>query len=119
MREAVEEDARRRVGHNGVTLHLLWWRRRQRLRARGQYGCREGIGTRGGGSRGLRGGAWAMRTLAQAGRVRHPLVFPREPGEDERGERVHVEAEDVCDCSSGRSSSWRSCPKTQKPVWGS
>ena len=29
---------------------------RQRLRARGQYGCREGIGTRGGGSRGLRGG---------------------------------------------------------------
>ena len=36
-----------------------------------------------------------MRTLAQAGRVRHPLVFPREPGEDERGERVHVEAEDV------------------------
>ena len=27
--------------------------------------------------------------------MRHPLVLPREPGEDERGERVHVEAEDV------------------------
>ena len=27
--------------------------------------------------------------------MRHPLVLPREPSEDERSERVHVEAEHV------------------------
>ena len=37
------------------------------------------------GRRGRRGGE----------RVRHPLVPLREPGEDERGERVDVEAEHV------------------------
>ena len=38
---------------------------------------------------------WGLRHRRRRERVRHPLVLPREPSEDERSERVHVEAEHV------------------------
>ena len=38
---------------------------------------------------------WGLRHRRRRERVRHPLVLPREPSEDERSERVYVEAEHV------------------------